>query len=80
MRDSTSPNARPSSPPCFQEAFPERPVIVLEPGLLRQERRAKYYHIMAGPIEGAVRDARKQLDQSPKGNQRKHARSILARH
>jgi hypothetical protein len=48
----------------FREHFPKRPVIVLDPGLLPEDGRSRYYQVMAGPIEGAVRSARKQLEQT----------------
>jgi len=48
----------------FAASQPGRPVVIIDPSILTSDGRREYTKIMQGPIQGAVRSARKQLKQS----------------
>lgn len=48
----------------FGALQPERPVVVIDPTVIKQNDRYTYATIMQGPIKGVVRSARAQLKQS----------------
>uniref|UniRef100_UPI003F494B64 hypothetical protein n=1 Tax=Ensifer adhaerens TaxID=106592 RepID=UPI003F494B64 len=52
----------------FAANQPHRPVVIIDPGALTRDERREYTKIMQGPIQGAVRSARKQLKQSRSEN------------
>ena len=46
----------------FRTTQPDHPVVVLDPVLLDVEGEHRYFNIMAGPVQTAVKKADKQLD------------------
>jgi hypothetical protein len=48
----------------FQRQQPKRPVVVIRPNSLDESGRRDYYNAVAGPIEGAVEKAARQLDKT----------------
>jgi hypothetical protein len=47
----------------FKEVQPERPVVIIDPSILTEEQKRKYYNLCEGPIKTGVKKAAKQLDQ-----------------
>ena len=50
----------------FAEEQAGRPVVVVDPNLLDEDGRRKYYRILEGPIKTSVKKAAKQLDSTGK--------------
>lgn len=48
----------------FMATRPGKPVIPLHPGILSERGENKYYNILRGPIQGQVKKAAKQLEQT----------------
>jgi len=48
----------------FRRQQPQSPVVVIRPNSLDETGRRDYYNAVAGPIEGAVEKAAKQLDKT----------------
>lgn len=48
----------------FQRQQPQSPVVVIRPNSLDEAGRRDYYNAVAGPIEGAVEKAAKQLEKT----------------
>lgn len=45
----------------FRRAFPDRTTLILEPSLLEEEDRRKYYRILETPVKRRIKKADKQL-------------------
>ena len=48
----------------FQRQQPQSPVVVIRPNSLDETGRRDYYNAVAGPIEGAIEKAARQLDKT----------------
>jgi len=62
----------------FSDALPDRPVVVLDPTLLGEEQRRKYYNAMEGPIKTQVKKAARQLHSTWGNHGCRHVRVLLA--
>jgi hypothetical protein len=62
----------------FRKNFPDRPVIVLDPDLLPNHDRQRYYNILEGPIKTQVKKAAKQLEATASQHDSETVRLLLA--
>jgi len=62
----------------FQESQPDKPVVILDPNILSEKAKRKYYNLLEGPIKTHVKKAAKQLDRTLKSSDEKKIRVLLA--
>jgi len=55
----------------FQESQPDKPVVILDPNILSEKAKRKYYNLLEGPIKTHVKKAAKQLDRTLKSSDEK---------